>query len=96
MNVHLHHLVDEEIIRVYQMRLALKWLENNSLPNDFNIIVGDFNCQPGSQTYELVNQQGYKSAYVLKHGREPMKTFHNKMDCDTKDDDEEGTFDYIL
>ena len=28
MNLHLHHVVEEENIRQYQMKLALKWLEN--------------------------------------------------------------------
>ena len=28
MNLHLHHVVEEENIRQYQMKLALKWIEN--------------------------------------------------------------------
>jgi hypothetical protein len=60
------------------------------------IIVGDFNAQPNSETYKMIINSGYISCHLHKHGREPEKTFHNKMDCDTKDNDEEGTFDYIL
>ena len=30
-NVHLHHIEEDEIIRVHQMRMALKWVQNMML-----------------------------------------------------------------
>lgn len=60
------------------------------------IIVGDFNALPYSETYKMIINSGYISCHSVKHGREPEMTFTNKMDCDTRDIDDEGTFDYIL
>ena len=69
---------------------------NFSDHEDLIIIAGDFNALPNSDTYNLMINSGYVSSHYNKYGKEPEKTFHNKMDCDTKDDYDEGTFDYIL
>jgi endonuclease/exonuclease/phosphatase family metal-dependent hydrolase len=99
-NVHLHHVVEEELIRVQQMKSVLKWIEFNTNFKDdedyLTIILGDFNAQPNSDTYNLIQNSGYASSFNLANGEEPIRTFHNKMDAPFKDDDEEGTYDYIL
>jgi len=96
-NVHLHHLTDEEGIRVHQMYYVLKWIQENTGTDSLTIVVGDYNAVPNSDTYNLMTKFGYISAHADKFGREPEKTFHNKMDCpDTKDDDPDDTFDYVF
>jgi endonuclease/exonuclease/phosphatase family metal-dependent hydrolase len=95
-NMHLHHMPGEEGIRVHQIYYVLKWVQQTAGEDDLNILVGDFNTLPDTDTYNLVKKFGYTSSYVEKLGREPEKTFHNKMDTPTKDDDPEGTFDYIF
>ena len=40
--------------------------------------------------------EGYISAHSNIYGKEPEKTFHNKIDAPFKDNDPEGTFDYFL
>jgi len=95
-NLHLHHLETEEVIRVHQMKCILKWIEKISNAEDLNIILGDFNCDPNSDTYRLIKQFNYKSCYFERNGKEPENTFHNKMDCPSKDASDEMTCDYIF
>ena len=68
----------------------------NTNTNDFNIILGDFNSEPGSLTYNQIIENGYKSSHYLLYNREPELTFHNRMNAPFKDDSPNGTFDYIL
>jgi endonuclease/exonuclease/phosphatase family metal-dependent hydrolase len=95
-NTHLHHTIEEENIRLHQMKSLLKWIDLNTSEKDLTIIVGDFNTIPNSETYEFIINNNYTSLYKEFHKQEPEKTFHNKMDAPFKDDDPEGTFDYIL
>ena len=95
-NLHLHHVEEEEIIRVYQMKSLLKWIEFKSSQDDLILIVGDFNTLPDSETYKLIIREGFVSSYFNLYGEEPIRTFHNKMDAPYKDASDEGTFDYIL
>jgi endonuclease/exonuclease/phosphatase family metal-dependent hydrolase len=95
-NVHLHHLQEEENIRVYQIHHVLKWIEFNTNNTQLTFIVGDFNATPNSLTYNHIINNGYASLHSKIKGQEPVNTFHNKMDAPFKDDDEPGTFDYIL
>ena len=94
--LHFHHIIEDELIRVYQAQTLIKWVEINTKIEDFTVIVGDFNATPDSITYKLFIDSGYESLHLKFYGTEPEKTFHNKMDAPFKDTDPEGTFDYIL
>ena len=95
-NLHLHHLEEEEVIRVYQMKSLLKWIDFNSTKEDVTFLLGDFNTLPFSETYNFIKNNGYISSHFSLYNSEPMKTFHNRMEAPFKDASEEGTFDYIL
>jgi endonuclease/exonuclease/phosphatase family metal-dependent hydrolase len=95
-NVHLHHVEEEEVIRVYQMKSILKWIEFNTTNEELTFLGGDFNTLPNSETYNLITKSGYASIHHKIVGTEPELTFHNKMDAPFKDDSEPGTFDYIF
>ncbi len=92
----MHHVVTEELIRLDQVKNILRWVELKTNQDDFNIILGDLNTLPFSETYNYFINSGYISSYFHHHSNEPIKTFHNKMDAPFKDTDDEGTFDYIL
>lgn len=95
-NTHLHHLQEDENIRVHMMKILLKWVDINTSEEDLTIIVGDFNALPESETYKFVLKSNYISLHRELHRNEPEITFHNSMDAPFKDDDPNGTFDYIL
>jgi hypothetical protein len=44
----------------------------------------------------MIVTAGFTSAYKSLNNKEPLKTFHNNMIAPYKDEDLEGTFDYIL
>jgi endonuclease/exonuclease/phosphatase family metal-dependent hydrolase len=92
----LHHVVGEELVRLDQAKNMLKWIDLITSQDDINIILGDFNALPYSETYNHFINCGYISSYFHHHFDEPIKTFHSKMDAPFKDTDDEGTFDYIL
>jgi len=74
----------------------LKWIEFNSNQDDLTILVGDFNTLPYSSSYNLIIENGFFSSFSKLNGKEPQKTFHNKLEAPFKDASDEGTFDYIL
>jgi len=95
-NCHLHHVIDDENIRLYQTKNLHKWIDYVSKETDFVFVVGDFNALPEELTYKYFQTNGFFSVHKEFYGREPEKTFHNKMEAPFKDCDPEGTFDYIL
>lgn len=95
-NIHLHHLPEENIIRNYQIKYIFNWVENHIQNNEIVFLIGDFNATPNSEMYKLTVEEGYSSSYYMKHGSEPEITFHNKMDAPFKDTDDPDTFDYIF
>ncbi len=95
-NCHLHHEPAEEVIRKYEIKSILRWLEDNSEKQDINLILGDFNCLPFSESYNYLIEKEFFSVCFYLNGKEPQMTFHNKIIAPFKDDSEEGTFDYIF
>lgn len=95
-NCHLHHVIEDENIRLYQTKNLCKWIDHLSKETDIVFVVGDFNALPEELTYQYFQSNGFFSAHKQFYGREPEKTFHNKMEAPFKDCDPEGTFDYIL
>ena len=59
-------------------------------------LLGDFNSQPGSQTYNEVLKAGFKSAYATVHGQEPEITFPTGLQAEFMDTDPAMCLDYIF
>lgn len=95
-NLHLHHPEDDEGVRIHQMWSILKWIEFNIKEDDLTIIIGDYNAEPNSKTYDMIVKRGYVSSHLKVHDCEPINTFHNRIEAPYKDASPDGTFDYIL
>lgn len=96
-NCHLHHVIEDELVRLYQSKILCKWINaETNKENDFVVVVGDFNALPYGLAYNCFLENEFVSVHQQFFGCEPEKTFHNKMDAPFKDTDPEGTFDYIL
>ena len=52
-NTHLHHVAEEEHLRVHEMNQLLFWAESKSEPDSIIVIVGDFNANKGGDAYNL-------------------------------------------
>jgi len=96
-NLHLHHTIEEEDIRVHQMKGVFLWLKSllDSDTASNIIIAGDFNATPDSATYKLLESKGFKSTHKIVKGEEPTKTFPTGLQAPFMDTDPEGTFDYV-
>eukprot|EP01017_Pseudomicrothorax_dubius_P008738 TRINITY_DN1288_c0_g1_i1.p1 TRINITY_DN1288_c0_g1~~TRINITY_DN1288_c0_g1_i1.p1 ORF type:complete len:270 (-),score=43.27 TRINITY_DN1288_c0_g1_i1:114-923(-) len=96
-NVHLHHVIEDEWVRVHQVEGLLLWLKGAVKEGDSVIIGGDFNATPDSATYKLLKKYGFQSAYaLLNDGKEPEKTFPTGLQAPFIDTDPPGTFDYLF
>jgi endonuclease/exonuclease/phosphatase family metal-dependent hydrolase len=83
-------------VRVHQIWSILKWIEYNSKSDDLTIMLGDFNAEPDSKTYQTISEKGYVSSHMKVHSCEPINTFHNRIEAPYKDASPDGTFDYIF
>lgn len=50
------------------MKELLYWIERTSLPENSIVLVGDFNANVGSATYEYIISKGFKSSYKEVNG----------------------------
>ncbi len=72
-STHLHHVAYEKEARVEQVMRLLGWLrDRRHIPQQ--IVAGDFNEAPDGLAIERM-KQGFRSAYALQHGHEPLATF---------------------
>ena len=98
-NTHLHHEMDDDLIRKHQAQHILIWIENQpdyDSSNTLVIILGDFNAKPDSKTYQLFLSSGYTSCHLSANGSEPTHTFPTGLKAEFMDMDPPGTFDYIF
>ncbi len=95
-NCHLHHVIEDEMIRLYQSKILCKWISKEADKVDIVVVVGDFNALPYGLAYNCFLENEFVSVHKQFYGCEPEKTFHSKMDAPFKDTDPEGTYDYIL
>mmetsp|Transcript_17387 Transcript_17387/g.17324 ORF Transcript_17387/g.17324 Transcript_17387/m.17324 type:complete len:145 (+) Transcript_17387:324-758(+) len=73
-NTHLDHITEEE--RLEQAMKLIDWLR--PMMNSAIIVMGDFNCVPESETYELFSRH-FKSSMKELHGKEPDVTWPTEM-----------------
>ena len=58
--------------------------------------MGDFNAEPGSKTYNLLIEAGFKSAHKEVHGDEPEITFPTGLQAEFMDTDPAMCLDYVF
>jgi endonuclease/exonuclease/phosphatase family metal-dependent hydrolase len=90
---HLHHQVDDALIRAEQARAVIGWLGPTSRPL---LVVGDFNAEPTEPTYALMLEAGFRSASVEANGAEPAVTWPSGIQAPGMDvDGDPSCLDYI-
>ena len=67
---HLHHLPDDQEIRLGQVGRLLEWLDA-APEHEALILVGDFNADPREPAYAAMGTAGFTSAYAAANGAEP-------------------------
>lgn len=71
---HLHDPGAEVLARDAQAEALLAWLET-APPSDAQVVVGDFNADPGEPTYARMMAAGFRSAFLDANGAEPAVTW---------------------
>ncbi|BBL78242.1 endonuclease [Rubrobacter xylanophilus] len=89
LNTHLDHVSGEA--RRQGSRLITGWLGEVRLPV---LVTGDFNCNPGSKTYEIFASAGFSDVH-RRAGNPPENTFHRFMG-EGYGSAKEGRIDWIL
>jgi len=90
---HLHHLVPDEAIREEQAIQLVEWLRPDTHPL---VVVGDFNAEPVEPAYRVMEEAGFRSAFVEANGSEPASTWPSGIQAPGMDTDgEPGCLDYI-
>lgn len=93
LNTHLDHVSGPA--RREGAELILRWLERAGIEVPV-ALTGDFNCEPGSDTYNTFARAGFADAHLLA-GNEPANTFHAfKGDRYLPRSGREGRIDWIL
>ena len=94
-NLHLHHEVPDDAIRDEQARIVLDWLAS-APPSDAQVVVGDFNADPGEPAYARITAAGFSSACLAANGSEPAVTWPSGLEGPAIDTDgEPSCLDYI-
>ena len=92
---HLHHLPDDQGVRLGQVEQLLSWLDA-SPGQDAMIVVGDFNAGPREPAYAAMSGAGFTSAYAVANGAEPPVTWPSGLVAPAMDTDgEPDCLDYI-
>ena len=72
-NTHLDHISARA--RAEGSALILDWLDGPEAGGAPVLLVGDFNCEPGSEPRDVFSRGGFVDAHLVA-GHEPAKTFH--------------------
>jgi endonuclease/exonuclease/phosphatase family metal-dependent hydrolase len=92
---HLHDPGAEEAARDAQAEALLGWL-SVAPPTDVQVVVGDFNADPGEPTYARMVAAGFRSASLEANGAEPAVTWPTGIQGPMIDTDgEPACLDYI-
>lgn len=90
---HLHHLVADEGVRAEQAAALVAWLADITWPL---VVVGDFNAEPVEDTYRVMVNAGFRSAFAEANGEEPPVTWPSGIKAPGMDTDgDPGCLDYI-
>jgi endonuclease/exonuclease/phosphatase family metal-dependent hydrolase len=90
---HLHHLPPDEAVREEQAIQLVEWLRPDGQPL---LVVGDFNAEPDEPAYRVMTEAGFRSAFAVANGAEPVSTWPSGIQAPGIDaDGEPGCLDYI-
>jgi endonuclease/exonuclease/phosphatase family metal-dependent hydrolase len=81
---HLHHLPDDQDVRLAQVARLLAWLDA-SPGHDAMIVAGDFNAGPLEPAHARMRTAGFASAYATANGAEPPVTWPSGLQAPAMD-----------
>ncbi|MEO8230229.1 MAG: endonuclease/exonuclease/phosphatase family protein [Chloroflexota bacterium] len=92
---HLHHVVGGAAQREAQAATLLAWLAG-APSSEAQVVVGDFNADPGEPAYARMAAAGFRSAFLEANGSEPSVTWPSGLTAVAMDDDgDPRCLDYI-
>ncbi len=92
---HLHHRVPDAAIRDEQTAALVAWLDAAPAATA-QVVLGDFNADPGEAAYARMVAAGFRSASVEANGSEPEVTWPSGLQAPAMDTDgEPSCLDYI-
>lgn len=92
---HLHHRVPDAAIRDGQTGALVAWLDA-AAPTTAQIVMGDFNADPGEPAYLRMVGAGFRSAFAEANGDEPTVTWPSGLQAPAMDTDgDPSCLDYI-
>lgn len=92
---HLHHRVPDAALRDEQTAALVAWLDA-APASDAQIVMGDFNADPGEPAYGRMVGAAFRSAYAEVNGGEPVVTWPSGLQAPAMDTDgDPSCLDYI-
>ncbi len=92
---HLHHAVPAATERDEQAGRLLAWLDSGP-STTAQVVVGDFNADPGEPAYARMSAAGFRSSYREANGAEPAVTWPSGLQAPAMDTDgDPDCLDYI-
>ena len=92
---HLHHRVPDAALRDEQVGALVAWLDA-APASDAQVVVGDFNADPGEPAYSRMVRAGFRSAFAEANGEEPAVTWPSGLLAPAMDTDgDPSCLDYI-
>ena len=92
---HLHHRVPDAALRDEQAAALVGWLDAAPATTG-QVVMGDFNADPGEPAYARMVAAGFRSAYPEANGIEPAVTWPSGLQAPAMDTDGEAScLDYI-
>lgn len=81
---HLHHRVPDAALRDEQTAALVAWLDD-APPTTAQVVMGDFNADPGEPAYGRMVRAGFRSAFVEANGGEPVVTWPSGLQAPAMD-----------
>lgn len=92
---HLHHRVPDAALRDEQTAALVAWLDA-APPTTAQVVMGDFNADPGEPAYGRMVGASFRSAYAEANGSEPDVTWPSGLQAPAMDTDgDPSCLDYI-
>lgn len=92
---HLHHAVPDAAIRDVQAATLVAWLDAAPAATA-QVVMGDFNADPGEPAYARMVAGGFRSAFVEANGSEPGVTWPSGLQAPAMDTDgDPACLDYV-
>jgi endonuclease/exonuclease/phosphatase family metal-dependent hydrolase len=83
---HLHHRVPDAAVRDEQTGALVAWLDA-APPTTAQVVMGDFNADPGEPAHDRMISAGFRSAFAEANGDEPVVTWPSGLQAPAMDTD---------